>query len=277
MKTLKIHPATFFFFLILILTGYVSLIFPYVLAVLIHELAHAYIAKKCGYKLNYIWILPYGASLSYENFSFDAKDEIKIAIAGPTINILLVFICVTFWWLIPESYFYTYNFVYSNLSIAIFNLLPAFPLDGSRVFIGLMSIKNKRNLAFNITKYFNILISTIFCILFIISTFLKINFSYFTISLFLFIGIFESKFQGNYSHLIYEFTEKKDKMILNVKAIYVSSKTPVYKILREFNKHKFNIIYVRLNDGKIKIINELDFEKLLCFSSPKTLLEDLLK
>ena len=276
MKNIRIHPLTFLFFLLLFFCGFVNLILPYFFAITFHELAHAYVAKKCGYKLNKIWILPYGASLNFDEYSFDPKDEIKIAIAGPIINILIIFICVAFWWIFPESYVISYNFVISNFSIVFFNLLHAFPLDGSRILIGLFSLKNKRKIAIKITKIFNFMFFIVFFILFLISIFTKTNYSFLTISIFMIIGIFESKFQGAYSPLIYEFKEKNNKQILPVKHLYVSGETPIYKIIGEFNKHKFNIIYAKI-DGKLKIINEQDFQALCLIASPKTKLKDLLK
>lgn len=249
---------------------------PYFFAITLHELGHAYSAKKCGYKLNKIWILPYGASLNFDEYSFDPKDEIKIAFSGPLVNLLLIFVCVSFWWIVPESYFYTYNFVISNFSIMLFNMIPAYPLDGSRTLIGLLSIKNKRKIAIKITKIFNLIFFTIFFVLFLISIITKINYSFFTISLFMLIGISESKFQGFYSPIVYEFKEKETKLSLPVKHIYVSNEIPIYKLIGEFNKHKFNIVYVK-NNGKLKIINEFDLRTLCLFSSPKTKLKDLLK
>lgn len=276
MKNIKIHPLTFVLFFLLLFFGYINLILPYTLAVTLHELGHAHVAKKCGYKLDKLWILPYGASLNFNNYSFDAKDEIKIAIAGPLVNVFIIFVCVSFWWLFPESYVISYNFVISNFCIFAFNLLPAFPLDGSRLLIGLLSTKNKRNAALAATKVFNFVFAGLFFVLFCISIFYSVNYSFFAIAFFMILGIFESKFQSTYSPLIYQFKEKTNKQTLPVKHIYASGQTPVYKIVAEFNKHKFNVVYVETKNGKIKIINELDIQKLLIFTSPKTKLKDLI-
>ena len=103
------------------------------------------------------------------------------------------------------------------------------------------------------------------------------NISFFAISLFLIIGIFESNFQGSYSPLIYEFSEKQDKSFLNVKHIYVNAETPIYKIIGELNKHKFNVLYVKLDNGKIISITEVELQKLLTFCSPTSKIKNLIK
>ena len=276
MKSLRIHPATYIFILILVLTGFWTVIVPYLLSVVLHELGHAVVAKKLGYKLNKIYLLPYGACLSFDEFAFEPTDEIKIALAGPTTNIFLIIVCLCLWWLFPSCYIWTYSFVVSNFSIAIFNLLPAFPLDGGRVLVGFMSIKNKRKRAYKIATIFNIVFASALFALFLISFFIGINFSYGLLAIFLIFGIIDGKFQGKYSPLLYEFSSNK-KDVKSIKDIYVSVDTPIYKILAEFNKHKFNIVYFTLPNGKLKMIDENFMEKVFISNSPQKSLKECLK
>lgn len=275
MKSLRIHPATYIFVLILILTGFWAVVIPYLLSVVLHEFGHAIMAKKLGYRLNKIYLLPYGACLSFDEFAFEPTDEIKIALAGPLTNIILIVFCLCLWWLFPSSYVWTYSFVISNFSIAIFNLLPAFPLDGGRVLVGLMSIKNKRKTAFKIAVIFNIVFACVLFALFLVSFFVGINFSFGLLAIFLFFGIIEGRFQGKYSPLLYEFSSNK-KEIKNVKSIFVSTDTPIYKILAEFNKHKFNVVYFHLKNGKLKMIDENFMEKIFISNSPQKSLKECL-
>ena len=275
MKSLKIHPATYVFVFILLITDFAPLIIPYLLAVILHELGHAFAAKKLGYKLNKIYILPYGACLSFDDFAFNPHDEIKIALAGPLVNIVLIIITVSLWWLFPACYIFTYAFAISNFSLAFFNLLPAFPLDGGRVFVGLFSLKNKRKKGFKIISWLNIIFSALFFILFLISCFFGFNLSYALTGIFLILGIIESRFQGKYSPLIYDFHAKK-RDILPVKQVYVEPSTMLYKIMCEINKQKYNIIYVKINN-KLKIIYENELEEYFIKYSPTDTFENILK
>lgn len=273
MKSIRIHPATYIFFALLVLTGYAKILLPSFLAVVFHELAHAFVAKRLGYKLNKIYILPYGACASFKEFAFKAEDEIKIAIAGPLCNFALILFCVAFWWIFPVSYLYTYLFVISNFSIAIFNLLPAFPLDGARVFIGFLSLKNKRNFALKFVSIFNVVISFVLFLLFAVSIFFQTNFSFAIISIFLFVSNFDGKFQGKYSPIFYEFSSKKQD-VCEVKSIFASGRTPLYRVLPKLNKHKFNLVYISLSNGKIKVIDENTLEKFCLVNSPDKKIED---
>lgn len=262
MRSLRIHPLTYVFLLILILTGFGSVLIPYILSITLHELAHAYAAKKLGYRLNKIWILPYGACVSFKNLCFSPRDEIKIAFAGPIVNALLLAITVMLWWIFPQTYVLTYTFALSNFSLMIFNLLPAFPLDGGRILTSILKLKFKEKNVYKISFAINLIFSLIFLIIFIISAFFEINFSFGLISIFLFCGIFDGKFNGTYAPLINQI-EKKKKEILPVKNIYVNSSAPLFKLLRETSKEKYTIFLVKFSDGKIKTLSEDQLSKVL--------------
>ena len=273
MKNLRIHPATYVFLIVLLATGFWQVIVPYLIAVTFHELAHGYVAKKCGYHLNKVWLLPYGACINFKEFSFNPKDEIKIALAGPLFNCILIGLCVMLWWIFPAFYVCSYSFVLSNFSIMFFNLLPAFPLDGGRVLTSLLKLKFKEKTVYKTTVVLNLLFSLIFLILFIISAFFKINFSFGLMSIFLFLGIFDGKFQGKYSPLLKQITSK-NKNVVGVKNIYVTSTTPLYKIFPELSKNKFNVVYVNFS-GKIKMLTEIQLQKLFETHSPEKTLQDI--
>lgn len=262
-KSLRIHPLTFLFFILLFLTGYSSFVFPFIIAIILHELGHAYIAKKLGYSLNKIWILPFGACLSFKEFSFNPRDEIKIAFGGPIVNIFLIFLTITMWWIFPITYFYTYTFIISNFSIAFFNLLPAYPLDGGRIMTAFLRLRLKPKKVFKISIFINYIFTAFFVFLFIVSIFKSINFSFITIAIFLFVSTFEGHFQGKYSFLLYLNSKKKINKSIPVKSFCISSSTPFYKILSEFNHHKYNMIYVIFPNKHLKILTESQFQQIL--------------
>ncbi len=275
MKALRVHPATFLFFIILLLTGYISVIIPYVIAVTLHELGHAYVAKKLGYNLDKIWILPFGACLSFEDFSFNPKDEIKIAFAGPIVNLILLLFVMTLWWINPITYVYTYTFAIANFSIAFFNLLPVYPLDGGRVLTGILRLQYKPKKVYKIACFLNYIFSLIFLILFIISIFTHINFTLCLVSISLFVSTFEGKFQGKYSPILFKYSQKKEQKIMGIKNFCVPSSTPFYKVLPEINSHKYNLIYVLYPNQNLKLITEKQFQKILETCSLENSFDDL--
>lgn len=263
MKDFRIHPATILFLILLAITGFSAILLPYIIAITLHEIGHACVAKKLGYQLDKVWILPFGACISFEEFSFNPDDEVKIAFAGPVVNIILIVLTMTLWWVFPQVYVYTYSFALANFSIALFNLLPAYPLDGGRILTGILRNKIKPKRVYKVACVLNLLFSFIFLIFFIVSCFNSINYSIGLIGIFLFLSTFEGKFQGKYSPLIYEFSKSKKKSPMKVKNFCVSSKTPFFRIIPEINRYKYNIIYVIYDDGSMKIITQEHFQRIL--------------
>ena len=98
-----------------------------------HEYAHAYAAEKLGYTLHKIVLMPYGAVLDGDLHALTVKDEISVAVAGPLCNLATAVFFAALWWFAPTMYAFTDTACYVSLSIALVNLLPAYPLDGGRV------------------------------------------------------------------------------------------------------------------------------------------------
>ena len=70
MKKTKIHPLFIIYIFILAIMGQVSSIFVYFLCIAPHEIAHAIVAKRLGYKLQKLKIMPYGVCLNYNTNCF---------------------------------------------------------------------------------------------------------------------------------------------------------------------------------------------------------------
>jgi Zn-dependent protease/predicted transcriptional regulator len=128
--------------------------------VLIHELGHALTAKKFGIKTKDITLLPIGGLARLERLPEKPSEELAVAFAGPFVNIVLAFITSLFITLpnTPEEMIgqlengvnannFFLNFYLVNIVLAIFNLIPAFPMDGGRVLRALLSYKLERHYA----------------------------------------------------------------------------------------------------------------------------------
>lgn len=105
------------------------------LAVLLHELAHLAVARRLGLGPGEVELLPFGgvARLGSE-LALTPADELRVALAGPAANLACaaaVAVLGTYGVRSPEL---SPFFVRLNLLLAGFNLLPAFPLDGGRIF-----------------------------------------------------------------------------------------------------------------------------------------------
>ena len=103
-------------------------------AVLIHELSHSLVAKRLGAKVREIVLFIFGGVASIEKLPKEPKKEFTIAIAGPLASLILSLFIFA-----PNRFLHIFG--YFNLILAIFNLIPAFPMDGGRVLRSLLAKK----------------------------------------------------------------------------------------------------------------------------------------
>jgi Zn-dependent protease/CBS domain-containing protein len=134
--------------------GFILAVF---MCVLLHEFGHALMARRYHFKTKYITLLPIGGLAQMEKLPDDPKQELWVAIAGPLVNIVIAGILLLFLPSLvdfdpetltaigPDNFFV---FLFSvNLILALFNLLPAFPMDGGRVLRAILSFKLPREQA----------------------------------------------------------------------------------------------------------------------------------
>ncbi len=133
--------------------------------VLAHELAHCVVAIRNGLRVRDITLLPIGGVARIEHASVPPRTETIIALAGPAMNILIALLLTPAVLLIAIANnldnafgvllyaekisvggFILYIWI-ANVVLAIFNLLPAFPMDGGRVLRAQISTKRDRQSA----------------------------------------------------------------------------------------------------------------------------------
>jgi Zn-dependent protease/predicted transcriptional regulator len=106
-------------------------------SVLVHELAHSFVALARGHGVHSITLFIFGGVSSLKAEAEDPKDEFLISVVGPLTSFALGAVC----WLArqgvapsnaPPAAILTY-LAFINVMLGVFNLLPGFPLDGGRV------------------------------------------------------------------------------------------------------------------------------------------------
>jgi Zn-dependent protease/predicted transcriptional regulator len=111
-------------------------------SVLIHELSHSYIAKKNGLPIGRITLFFFGGVSEMTEEPQDPGLEVRMAAAGPLMSFLIAGVLGGLWYLggllkAPVAVTATLGYgALINAVLGVFNLLPAFPLDGGRVFRG---------------------------------------------------------------------------------------------------------------------------------------------
>lgn len=169
------------------------------ICVLLHELGHAWAAKKFGIKTTKMVLLPIGGISSINKTIESPKAEFLITIAGPLVNVI---IAIVLFFTIPVNDFVSYNlgeyfsalndfsvrtflfFLFIvNVALVIFNMIPAFPLDGGRILRATLDLSLDRVRATSVTATIGHIIALIFFLAGLLFNPLLVF-----LSLFLFIG-----------------------------------------------------------------------------------------
>ena len=115
--------------------------------VVLHELGHSLVAIRYGYPISSITLWLFGGIAQLEEMPEDWKHELYIALAGPLVSVALAGLSYGAFLAIPGGNGVTLaavKFVIGylalmNLALAIFNMLPGFPMDGGRVLRALLA------------------------------------------------------------------------------------------------------------------------------------------
>lgn len=128
--------------------------------VVLHELGHSLTAMRYGVPTRQITLLPIGGLASLEKMPEDPRQELMVAIAGPLVNVAIAF---ALWMVLPVDQYFAQdpdalaeqlssinagNFLYllfsANILLVLFNMIPAFPMDGGRVLRAALAMRMDR-------------------------------------------------------------------------------------------------------------------------------------
>ncbi len=246
---LKIHPLFFALALAFMLFGQaLSFVWTFV-ALILHECAHALMARLRGYVVKRMVLLPFGAMMSCDE-NFDRISSLLIGFAGPICNLILALATLGVWWLLPSIYAVTYPFFYANLSLGLFNLLPIYPLDGSRVVLGFC--KNKLR-AIKWLKGVGIGASFVFLALFVASFFFGLNFTYGIIAVFLFYASAFATSDETYISVL-DASCKNYALGVEKKVVALSKHTPIARFYHHVSKTQQTTFEIVDDNGELLFV-----------------------
>ncbi len=176
------------------------------LSIILHELGHSVVSQRCGIPVPSITLLFIGGVAELSREPDDPRSELKIAVAGPAVSLVLVGLFALLAVGLKPLGFTPAALVFGwlaqvNLALVIFNAIPGYPLDGGRVLRALLWMRNgKLREATYITSRIGIGFSML---LIFGGIFFIFAFGAWNGLIFIFIGIFlRNAAEGGYTHTV---------------------------------------------------------------------------
>jgi stage IV sporulation protein FB len=260
----KVNKYFIPYVIFLIIVGYKGQITYAFFIVVMHEMVHYITARHYGFTGFDIELMAVGAVLKFRDLD-DAtpKEDLIISISGPVSNIALA---VIFYFIYRNSLNSNMYMLFAgNFSIGVFNLIPAFPLDGGRILRDLLNFKFTYKKSNKIMIIVSIIIGIflIFCcmlLFFRVST----NFTIGIIGIFIIVASLKENERISYI-IMGNIVKKKYKLTKNGymenKSISIYCKKSLLYAMGLLDKNKYNIFTVL--DEELKVIDIIYEEEII--------------
>lgn len=153
----------FFLLFVFLDFSYVVILF---ISVLIHEMAHSWMAIRKGWDSKKINIGLFFGTAEVDLEMIPERDSIPIVAAGPISNLLLIVLGLFFFDFVPFDFqIYCGEFILINFVLFLFNMIPIYPLDGGRILRDTLYLKLKnRRKSVRISAIVSLVLSTVIVI-----------------------------------------------------------------------------------------------------------------
>lgn len=252
----------------LLILFFISLQYEFLVAficIFFHELSHGVVALILGMDIKYLLIHPLGFFIEIERLEdFSDEKQLGVYLAGPVLNMILAVVFSLLFNMEGKEIYQ--KLVSVNVILCLFNLLPAVPLDGGRIFNIILSKKLTYKTAIKTVVYSSFLIGAGFILLFLYSLILlhKLNITFLMISFLLIYSAYKEKERIMYI-LMGDVLKKRDKFnkqkYIENRSISVSYKLGLINLLSMLDKNKFHSFYIL--DEKMELLDILYEDELL--------------
>ena len=258
---------TFLLLLIFFMSGgikWFALLMGVFCFVTLHEICHSLVARSYGIEVREITLLPIGGVASMSSMPEKPSQEFFISIAGPLFNLLVVAVLYipmksllgtevlfhrplsTATWPLTFSYLY-----WINLILALFNLIPAFPMDGCRVLRALLSQK----LGYQNATRIAVSLGHFFALIFAYFGIVDFNIVLIVIAIFIYMAASNEGLQADVKEILKKF---KVKDVLSADFFTLNPDTPLSKVLELiFHSHQEDFV-VTEREKTVGFVTRLD-------------------
>ncbi len=238
---------------------FLTLILSLFFCVLLHEFGHALTARRFGVSTKDIILSPIGGIARLNKLPEKPLHEFLVAAAGPAVNLMIALALSPVYFfsdpqkqlqligsVLPSSNVFVINLslgerlvfflLFLNILLALFNLLPAFPMDGGRILRALLSIKLDRRKATQVSMYIGQAIAILFIFMGLMETeigSMKMSIMIAFIGLFVFMSASNEYRYVRFSHLL-EKAFVKDLLRQKLSPVYLE--TPMELVLETYSE-----------------------------------------
>jgi Zn-dependent protease len=110
--------------------------------VILHELGHSLAARRYGIGTRDITLYPIGGVARLERMPSRPAEELVVAVAGPAVNVVIAVLLFPFTFLEGSIALLLTSMMWANIILVLFNMLPAFPMDGGRVLRAFLAMRH---------------------------------------------------------------------------------------------------------------------------------------
>lgn len=218
------------------------------LMIAFHECAHVACASLFGCKVESISFLPVGLNTRVETGELDRVKRIIINFCGPVLNLVLFIMSGLFIRYVNDSVPMLHIIKTANIYLAIFNMLPVWPLDGSRILQDLLMVKTGLLSAARLIRALSFVMAFILIIAGALpSIYTSWNFSLIAVGIYILWSAKMEKTETSYANIrnvMYRRSKLKNKGIYLAREIVVLNSLCLWEAVSRMDFDRYHIIHV---------------------------------
>lgn len=266
---------------LIIISGYFVQYITTFLSIVLHELVHIVVASLKGSRIVWVKLMPVGLSAGVDTGNCSRNDRLAIYSSGPLMNIIISAATYSAGFFIPDEQGFFYYISIVNFYLAVFNLIPAIPLDGGKILQEILDDSLGLILSAKYIRMLALLSSIIITAAGIYQNMSgKLNLSLFIIGLYLIITFNTRKLEAslmNIKQLLYRRQKLISKGIYQARELVVLKGMRLSAVIKALDYDRFHIIYI-LDDNLTLLHMITENEIIECMlKHPDATFDELLK